>query len=161
MKKNFYTCLIGVFAFLICTTASSKPSAPIEMQYTFDSIPTLGRVLQVDIQFSTSQATDEIKASIKTTSGLHLQTMQHSYNLSLNKKSDTTLMTIRLIPQKAGLNYLHITAHIKVRGKNQAKAFSIPVTIGWTKKSQKTSSEIDTPSNQSGIIYLPVIERIQ
>ncbi|VAW88035.1 hypothetical protein MNBD_GAMMA16-1953 [hydrothermal vent metagenome] len=164
MKNFFYKCLIGcfgVFTFLICTTAFGKPSAPIEMQYIFDSAPKLGEILQVDIQFSTSQTTDEIKASVKTTKGLHLQTMQHSYNLPLNREGDTTLMTIRLIPQEAGLNYLHVTAHVKVRGKNQAKAFSIPVTIGLTKQSQKTSRKTDTPNNKPKIIYLPAIERVQ
>lgn len=164
MKLFFYKCLIGcfgIFSFFICATASGKPSAPIEMQYTLDSRPELGKILHVEIQFSTSQITDEITASLKATRGLHLQTMQHDYSLPINKKGDTALMTIPLIPQEAGFNYLHITAQVKIRGEDQAKAFSIPVTISLAKKSQKISSEIDESANKPGIIYLPAVERVQ
>ncbi len=164
MKNFVYTCLIGcvgVFFFLSSTTASGKPSASIEMQYTLDSKPELGKILHVEIQFSTSQIADEVTASLKATRGLHLQTMQHDYSLPINKEGETALMTIRLIPQEAGLNYLHVTAQVKIRGENQAKAFSIPVPIRLTNASQKTVREIDQPDSEPKIIYLPAIERVQ
>ncbi|NOY71337.1 MAG: hypothetical protein GXP14_03010 [Gammaproteobacteria bacterium] len=123
------------------TSISGKVSAPIEMKYTLDAKPELGKPLNIEIQFSTSQSSDQIKASIKPTTGLNLQTMQHDFILPLDKKGETTLIVIPLTPQEAGLNYLHIIARINIRGKSQAKAFSIPVTIGTATQPQKASNQ--------------------
>jgi len=162
MKNCVYKCLIGCFGlFFVCATVFGKPSAPIEMQYTLDSKPELGKILYVEIQFSTSQIADEITASLKATKGLHLQTMQHNYSLPLDKEGRAALMTVRLIPQEAGFNYLHVTAQVKIRGENQAKAFSIPVTINVTNTSQKISRGIDKRDDEPEIIYLPAVERVQ
>lgn len=140
------------------TSISGKVSAPIEMKYTLDDKPELGKPLNIEIQFSTSQNSDQITASIKPTIGLNLQTMQHDFILPLDKKGETTLFVIPLIPQKAGLNYLHIIARINIRGKNQAKAFSIPVTIGTETQPQKASTQ---SNNEPGVINLPAVERVR
>lgn len=139
-------------------TSPGKPSAPINLDYSFDAKPTLGQPLSVNIKLTETQSAKPVTAALKYSSELieHKSIRKMSFKSSAQESSQVITIT----PTENGIYFINIQASTEVNGQTMYKAFSIPVEVGevdWEKHTRPEGT-IKNDSKGGKVISFPAAE---
>jgi hypothetical protein len=135
-----------------------KPSAPINLDYSFDGEPTLGQPLSVNIKLTETHDAKPVKAALKYSPEL-IENKAIS-KMSFKSSPQESSQAIMITPTENGIYFINIQASTEVNGQTMYKAFSIPVEVGevdWEKHTQPEGT-IKNDSKDGKVISFPAAE---
>lgn len=139
-------------------SSPGKPSAPINLDYSFDAKPTLGQPLFVNIKLTETQHAKPVKAVLKYSPELieNKAISKMSFKSSVQESSQVITIT----PTENGIYFINIQASTEVNGQTMHKAFAIPVEVGevdWEKHTRPEGT-INNDSKGGKVISFPAAE---
>ncbi len=140
-----------------------KPSAPITLEYSFNSKPELDQPLEVSIKLSHTHLANDVNAKINYSPKLIENQGINAMNFNNNSEDNAQLITVT--PVENGIHYVHIQAGTEVNGQVMYKAFSIPIEVGevdWKQhrkiEGSLNNGSLNNNSESSKVISLPAAE---
>jgi hypothetical protein len=121
---------------------SGKPSAPVQLDYQFNSQPQIGVPLTITLQITPGVNANAVRVDYQAADA-QLTIMDNAttfeiYNLTAHQ---SVTRSIHVIPQAAGTHYLQLTVTIdSVTARSGARSFSIPI------KAANIENQSDLPS---------------
>ena len=123
---------------------SDKPHAPVEVDYQFQSIPTAGQSLVIELQFRASGGAQLLDTNYDSESGLTISKRGEAW-MAADEGGDSQLsQTITVIPAANGLYHLSVFANVCVHGRALRRVVSIPVQVG-RKSNNSVVAEMPKP----------------
>jgi hypothetical protein len=139
-------------------SSPGKPSAPINLDYSFNGKPTLGKPLSVNIKLSATHNAKPVKAALKYSPELIENKAVSKMNFKSSPQESSQAITIT--PIENGIYFINIQASTEVNGQTMYKAFSIPVAVGEVDWEEHTKPEgtINNDSQGGKVISFPAAE---
>lgn len=139
-------------------SSPGKPSAPINLDYSFNGKPTLGQPLSVNIKLTEIYNAKPVKAALKYSPEL-IENKAVS-KMSFKSSPQESSQSITITPIENGIYFINIQASTEVNGKTMYKAFSIPVEVGEVDWAEYTKPEgtISNDSQGGKVISFPAAE---
>ena len=134
-------------------TFIGKPHAPVSMSYESDESAELNQVFEIRLTFTVERETEMLEVVYTTDVGLKSADVKQQYQFNNLTKGSEERLTITVIPQQGGLNYINVFASILLNGHQQSRAFAIPVNIDTPQSSQLLKGTQSEPAK--GMQYLP------
>jgi hypothetical protein len=108
-----------------------KPTAPIELNYTYSSEPVASVSLIVELLVSSKISADSLVVGINTSNDT-LLTVRNFNPAPIVDVSPGELHRFRIevLPREEGEFFVHVIATLVRDGVSQSRAFSIPVKVG-------------------------------
>jgi hypothetical protein len=139
-------------------TGLGKPSAPIKLDYSFNSEPVIGQPLDVSIKLTETNNTKPVQAALKYSPELVKTKTVNKMSFKSSAQESSQIITIT--PIENGIYFINIQARTDVNGQTMYKAFSIPVEVGdvdW-KEHTKPEGTINNDSQGGKVISFPAAE---
>ncbi len=135
-----------------------KPSAPINLDYSFDGKPTLGQMLSVSIKLTETNNAQPVTAALKYSPELIENKVVNK--MSFKSSPQESSQQITLTPIENGIYFINIQASTEVGGRTMYKSFAIPVEVGEVDWEAHTKPEgtINNDSNGGKVISFPAAE---
>jgi hypothetical protein len=135
-----------------------KPSAPINLDYSFDGKPTLGQPLSVNIKLTETHNAQPVTAALKYSAELIENKVVNK--MSFKSSPQESSQEITITPIENGIYFINIQASTEVDGRTMYKSFAIPVEVGEVDWEEHTKPEgtINNDSNGGKVISLPAAE---
>lgn len=136
---------------------SDKPHAPVEVDYQFQSIPTAGQSLVIELQFRASGGAQLLDTNYDSESGLTISRRGEAW-MAVDEGGDSQLsQTVTVIPAANGLYHLSVFANVWVHGKELRRVVSIPVQVGLKPNNPVAAEKprVTTDINDEPIKSLP------
>jgi hypothetical protein len=139
-------------------SSPGKPSAPINLDYSFNGKPTLGQPLSVNIKLTETRNAKPVTAALKYSPQL-IENKAIS-NMSFKSSPQESSQVITITPVENGIYFINIQASTEVDGQTMYKAFSIPVEVGEVDWDEYTKPEgtINNDSRGGKVISFPAAE---
>jgi hypothetical protein len=139
-------------------SSPGKPSAPINLDYSFDGKPTLGQPLSVNIKLTETHNAQPVTAALKYSPELIENKVVSK--MSFKSSPQESSQEITITPIENGIYFINIQASTEVNGRTMYKSFAIPVEVGKVDWEEHTKPEgtINNDSNGGKVISFPAAE---
>jgi hypothetical protein len=139
-------------------SSPGKPSAPINLDYSFDGKPTAGQPLSVNIKLTETHNAQPVKAALKYSPELIENKVVRK--MSFKSSPQESSQEITITPIENGIYFINIQASTEVDGRTMYKSFAIPVEVGEVDWEEHTKPEgtINNDSNGGKVISFPAAE---
>jgi hypothetical protein len=106
-----------------------KPTAPIELNYTYSSEPVANVSLIVELLVSSRISADSLVVGINTSNDT-LLTVRNPAPIVDVSPGELHRFRVEVLPREEGEFFVHVIATLVRDGVSQSRAFSIPVQVG-------------------------------
>jgi len=135
-----------------------KPHAGVELNYNRPKALQAGETFELQLNFKTQVQADSLQVNIKPENGLQLGISQLNYQFTVSKKNQINKIVVPVTALQDGRYFIDIKALLMISGKEQARSFSIPVTVGDPLKSKPVVNPGYNPVPSQGVISMPASE---
>lgn len=139
----------------------TKPHAGIELTFNQSKSVEAGESFELQLTLSTRSASDELQVSVRNDTGLQLNSA-NSYQFD-TRQGMTHSILCEFTALQDGLYYVDVTASLNFDGKQQARSFTIPVTVGDPANFKSSAEEVNKKRGyrldaEQGVISMPAME---
>jgi hypothetical protein len=121
---------------------NGKPGAAVVIRYEFASKPAVGTPTELQLAFVPQAGVDSLDIVV---SGMDGVTLSGPLTASFAEvtASKPYMHTVTVLPDRAGVFYLTVTATTQIGNQNLSRTFSVPFAVGNVPAQQKAAPQTD------------------
>ena len=138
--------------------AVSKPHASIFMDYEIVNPVELNKMLDIKLTFMSRQNTDVLSIEYNLDAGLSANGEPRQFEFKQLAKGETKSIVLKVMPEQAGEFSINVYASIEINGKNQSRAFIVPISVpqtGHSNQSQAVNKKPQGDTSDKGMRFMP------
>jgi len=138
--------------------AVTKPHASIFMDYEIVNPVELNKMLDIKLMFMSRQNTDVLSIEYNLDAGLSVIGEPRQFEFKQLVKGETKSIVLKVMPEQAGEFSINVYASIKINGKDQSRAFIVPISVPQTANSIQSQAVTEKPQDDTsdkGMRFMP------
>jgi hypothetical protein len=121
---------------------NGKPGAAVDIRYEFLARPAIGTPTEIEIALIPNAGVDSMEASVNGMEGLTLAGPLTATFPQVEAGKPYT-HRVSVLPDRAGVFYISVTASTEIGGSSLSRTFSIPFVVGNPPAQQKAAPQKD------------------
>lgn len=131
-------------------TSQRKPSAPVTVDYEVIGTPSVGRPMEIQLSFSSSQADPPVYASYRVPEPAALSFVELPWDkmpvdMRRANGGSSGVQRLRLTPHREGRIYLNVVTEIETEMGSLSKSTSIPIDVSGPGEQIKSNQDRELP----------------
>jgi len=138
--------------------AVTKPHASIFMDYEIVNPVELNRMLDIKLTFMSKRNTDMLSVEYSLDAGLSANGEPRQFEFKQLAKGETKSIVLKVMPEQAGEFSINVYASIEINGKNQSRAFIVPISVPQSANSIQSQAVTEKPQGNAankGMRFMP------